>query len=79
MLELKWSSSDIVFVLSNYNKKGKIDNVDLRELFLLFAIKKKLKLMSHVINSEDFNMEFTDDNVIDVVENNVFDIAVLLY
>ena len=79
MLELKWSSSDIVFVLSNYNKKGKIDNVDLRELFLLFAIKKKLKLMSHVINSEDFNMEFTEDNFIDVVENNVFDIAVLLY
>ena len=45
----------------------------------MFAIKRKLKLMSHLINSEDFAMEFTEANFVDVVENDVFDIAVLLY
>ena len=28
--------------------------LDSRELFLMFSIKRKLKLMSHVINSADF-------------------------
>ena len=51
----------------------------MRELFLMFAIKRKLKLMSHLINSEDFAMEFTEDNFVDVVENDVFDIGVMLY
>lgn len=32
-----------------------------------------------MINSEDFNLEFSEDNFIDVVENEVYDIAVLLY
>ena len=69
----------MIFVLCNYSKKGQIDNIDLRELFLIFAMKRKLKLMSHMINSEDFHLEFTEDNFIDVVENEVYDIAVLLY
>mmetsp|Transcript_31446 Transcript_31446/g.39061 ORF Transcript_31446/g.39061 Transcript_31446/m.39061 type:complete len:241 (+) Transcript_31446:849-1571(+) len=45
----------------------------------MFAMKRKLKLMSHVINSEDFLLEFTEDNFIDVIENDVYDMAVLLY
>jgi hypothetical protein len=52
---------------------------DLRELFLLFAIKRKIKLMSYLINSEDFEMEFTEDNFIDIIENSAYDIGVLIY
>lgn len=57
-----------------------MDAIDLRELFLLFAMKRKLKLMSHLINSDDFDtFEFTEDNFCDVIENDVYDIGVLLY
>lgn len=45
----------------------------------MFAIKRKLKLMSHLINSDDFRMEFNEDNFLDVLENDVYDMAVLLY
>lgn len=79
MLELKWKSAQIIWVLSNYSKKGKIDSIDLRELFLMFAMKRKLKLMSHLINSDDFSFEFSEDNFCDVLENDVYDIGVLLY
>jgi hypothetical protein len=79
MLELKWKSQEIVIILANYYKKGGIDSIDKRELFLLFAMKRKLKLMSHVINSDDFAFDFSEDNFIDVIENDVFDMAVLLY
>ncbi len=79
MLELKWKSQEIVTILANYYKKGQIDSIDKRELFLLFAMKRKLKLMSHVINSDDFSFEFREDNFIDVIENDVYDMAVLLY
>jgi len=48
-------------------------------LFLLFAMKRKLKLMSHIINSDDFAFDFAEDNFVDVIENDVFDMAVLLY
>ena len=41
-------------VLKNYSKKGKIDPIDMREMFLLFAIKRKIKLMSYMINSDEF-------------------------
>jgi len=68
-----------MWVLGNYSKKGKIDSIDLRELFLMFAIKRKLKLMSHLINSDDFSFDFSEDNFCDVLENDVFDIGVLLY
>lgn len=43
-------------------------------------MKRKLKLMSHLINSDDFSkFEFTEDNFSDVIENDVYDIGVLLY
>ncbi len=42
-------------------------------------MKRKLKLMSHMINSEDFLLELTEDNFIDVIENDVYDMGVLLY
>lgn len=58
MLELKWESKDITNVLKNYSKKGKIDVVEQREMFLMFAIKRKFKLMSYLINSEEFHLEF---------------------
>jgi hypothetical protein len=57
----------------------KLDLTDEREMFLLFAIKRKIKLMSFMINSEDFRMEFTDDNFIDIIENSAYDIGVILY
>ena len=79
MLELKWKTDEIIQVLNNYSKKSKIDNIDQRELFLMFAIKRKLKLMSHMINNEDFLLEFSEANFIDVIENDVYDMAVLLY
>lgn len=79
MLELNWKSGEIIHVLSSYNKRGKLEVQDLRELFLMFAMKRKLKLMSHLINSEDFGLEFKEDNFVDVIENDVFDMAVLLY
>ena len=80
MLELDWKSQQIIWVLNNYSKKGKFEAIDLRELFLMFAIKRKLKLMSHLVNSDDFaNFEFIEDNFCDVIENDVYDIGVLLY
>lgn len=80
MLELNWKTREIIPHLTNQNKKNKIDPVlDARELFLLFAMKRKLKLMSHMINSEDFLLELTEDNFIDVLENDVYDMGVLLY
>ena len=45
----------------------------------MFAMKRKLKLMSHLINCEDFLLEFSESNFIDVIENDVYDMAVLLY
>lgn len=56
-----------------------MDAPDIREMFLLFAIKRKIKLMSFLINSEDFEMEFTEDNFVDIIENCAYDIGVLLY
>jgi hypothetical protein len=52
---------------------------DLREMFLLFAIKRKIKLMSSLINSETFEMEFSEDNFVDVIENSAYDVGVLLH
>jgi hypothetical protein len=50
MLELKWKSSEIQDVILKYSKKGKIDSTEIREMFLMFAIKRKIKLMSFLIN-----------------------------
>jgi len=54
---------------------------DIREIFLLFAIKRKVKLMSFMINADEFQfqMEFTEDNFIDIIENSAYDMGVLLY
>ena len=79
MLDLRWKSDAIKKVLINYNKKGKIDSVDMRELFLMFAVKRKIKLMSMLINNDDFGMEFQEANFIDVIENDCYDMGVLLY
>lgn len=79
MLELKWKSKDIKEVLVNYSKKGKIESADMRELFLMFAVKRKIKLMSMLINDDQFLMEFEENNFIDVIENDAYDIGVLLY
>ena len=56
-----------------------MDRSDMREMFLLFAIKRKIKLMSFLINSEEFEMEFTEENFIDIIENSAYDIGVLLH
>ena len=32
-----------------------------------------------IINGDQFMMDFTEDNFVDVVENDAFDMAVLLY
>lgn len=79
MLELQWKSKDIREVLVNYSRKGKIDSADLRELFLMFAVKRKIKLMSMLVNGEQFLMDFSEEHFLDVVENEAFDMAVLLY
>lgn len=58
MLERKWKTADIKDVLFKYSKKGKIDGQDVREMFVLFAMKRKIKLLSYLINGEEFQMEF---------------------
>lgn len=78
MLDLKWKSKDIREVLVNYSKKGKIDSIDMRELFLMFSVKRKIKLMSFLINAEEFLMEIQEDNFIDIIENDAYDMAVLV-
>lgn len=52
---------------------------DLRELFLLFAIKRKIKLMSYLVNSDDFDMEINETNFIDILENSAYDVGVLIH
>lgn len=56
MLELNWKTSEIQQVLNNYSKKVKLESIDLRELFIMFAIKRKIKLMSYLINDDHFLM-----------------------
>jgi hypothetical protein len=45
----------------------------------MFAVKRKIKLMSMLINGDQFQMDFNHENFVDVVENDAFDMAVLLY
>ena len=58
MLEKGWTTDTIERILVNYTKRGKVDPRDFSEMFLLFAIKRKLKLMSHMINNDDLPFEF---------------------
>ena len=82
MLEQKWNSSSIRNLLIKYSEKSRLSTDDVREVFLLFAIKRKVKLMSFMINADDDMkfppMEFTEDNFIDVIENSAYDMGVLL-
>ena len=49
-------------------------------MFLLFAIKRKIKLMSYMVNNkETFDFTFEEQNFVDVLENDALDMAVLLY
>ena len=49
-------------------------------MFLIFAMKRKLKMMSHMINSDDFSIDMSNgNNFVDVLENDIYDMAVLLY
>jgi hypothetical protein len=48
-------------------------------MFLIFAIKRKIKLMSFLINDDRFALRFDENSFIDILENDVYDIAVLLY
>lgn len=65
-----------------YSEKSRLSTDDVREVFLLFAIKRKVKLMSFMINADDDQkfppMDFTEDNFIDVIENSAYDMGVLL-
>ena len=80
MLELHWKSSIIQKVLEGYVKKNSIMNSeDLRELFLLFAIKRKIKLMSFLINSEELGFVVKVDNFLDIIDNCAYDVGVLFY
>ena len=79
MLELKWSTSLIKDTLRNYNKKVKFKPEECREMFLLFAIKRKIKLMSHLRNSDDFPFDIGEINFIDILENEAYDMGVLVY
>ena len=79
MLELKWKSSTIVQVIDGYSNKSKMNSNDVRELFLLFAIKRKIKLMSYVVNNEDLGFEVRVDNFLDIIENCAYDVGVLFY
>ena len=43
-------------------------------------MKRKLKMMSHMINSDDFSIDMSNgNNFVDVLENDIYDMAVLLY
>jgi hypothetical protein len=79
MLEQKWQSAEVERIFMNLDKKGSVESRDFQEIFLLFTIKRKLKLMSHMINNDDINFEFKKNNFVDVLENDVFDMGVLLY
>jgi hypothetical protein len=79
MLEQKWSSQEIRETIVSYCQKGKLDTQDERELFLLFALKRKIKLMSFLIVSREFRFAFKEENFIDIIENSAYDVGVLLY
>lgn len=53
MLEHEWKSHRIWKFIKDYNAKSKIDLMGLRELFLLFVVKRKLKLMSLLISTQE--------------------------
>jgi hypothetical protein len=79
MIDQKWSTYRIRKILDSYSRKGKIFEQDYREMFLLFAMRRKLKLMNYMIHTDAFVFEFEEINFVDVLENNALDMGVLLY
>lgn len=53
MLDFGWKTIKIKEVLSSYAKKAKFDDDDLREIFLMFTVNRKIKLMSFLINNRE--------------------------
>ena len=53
--------------------------INYRELFVLFAAQRKVRLMSFLINSPDLNFKFKPYLILDVLANDVFDMTLLLY
>ena len=53
--------------------------INYRELFVLFAARRKVRLLSFLINSSELNFKFEGYMIIDVMANDVYDIAMLLY
>lgn len=52
----------------------------MRKLFLLFCVKRKLKLMSLTLNSQESpSLEMRNEIFMDVIKNDALDMAVLLY
>ena len=66
-------------MVDTYTNKSKMSSNDLREMFLLFAIKRKIKLMSYLVNNEDLGFEIRVDNFLDIIENCAYDVGVLFY
>lgn len=56
-----------------------METQDTRELFLLFAIKRKIKLLSFLVINPAIKFKFREENFIDILENHAYDIGVLLY
>ena len=74
MLEKDYSHEEIcqkLIFLKHY--------VNYTELFVLFAVRRKVRLMSFLINSSDLNFQFKPHLIIDILTNDVYDIAMLLY
>lgn len=55
------------------------DFLNFWELFVLFAVKRQVILMSYLLNSDDFTYKFEPYLLADVLANDVYDIALLIY
>lgn len=53
--------------------------INYRELFVLFASRRKVRLVSFLINSSDLNFKFKSYLILDILANDVYDISLLLY
>lgn len=53
--------------------------INFRELFVLFAVNRKVILMSYLLNCEEFYFKFAPYLLADVMANDIYDIAMLLY
>jgi hypothetical protein len=60
MLEEKWKSDRVKAFILDYHKRSKIDIMGMRELFLLFAVKRKLKLLSYMVNNVTLEFQMNE-------------------